>query len=203
MKNQSNLRLRVLKMNNHIKTSSTFFVAITLFFTTLVNAVDLTNNISEIKNIGDWQLVEVIGGNQVGYRVATTSILKPNITLVFDFLPSKNCLPSPIVMIINFDSYTQSLDQGLVILEYKFPKEKLSTVEAVNTMMSIGDRFAFFPFKTLTIDKFTNAHDKGKLAIWVSKGNDYEKSGSMFFSLDGFTSAYKKAKKSCEENINQ
>jgi hypothetical protein len=189
-------------MNAHKKPHQ-FLIIITFFFSSLVNAADLTNNISEIKNIGDWQLVEVVGGDQVGYRVATTSILKPNITLVFDFLPSQNCLPSPVVMIINFDSYTRSLDQGLVILEYKFPKEKSPTIEAVNTMMSHGDSFAFFPFKTLTIDKFSNALDKGKLAIWVSKGSDYEKSGSMFFSLDGFTSAYKKAKKSCEDNINQ
>jgi hypothetical protein len=192
-----------VRVNRGLSLITFFSIVITLFFTPLVNAVDLTNNISEIKNIGDWQLVEIIGGDQVGYRVATTSILKPNVTLVFDFLPSQNCLPSPALMIINFDSYTQSLDKGLVILEYKFPKEKLPTIEAINTSMSHGDSFAFFPFKTLTVDKFNNSLEKGKLAIWVSKGNDNEKSGSMFFSLDGFTSAYKNAKESCGENINK
>lgn len=197
MKNQSNQSSLIEKMPSFLLMFGI------LFFISLANAVDLTKNINEIENIRDWQLVEVVGGDQVGYRVATTSILKPNTTLAFDFLPSQKCSPSPALLIINFGSYIQSLDQGLVILEYKFPAEKSPTIEAINTIMSNGDSFAFFPFKKLTIDKFNSTLDKGKLAIWVSKGSDYEKSGSMFFSLDGFMSVYKKAKKSCQENLGE
>ena len=86
-------------------------------------------------------------------------------------------------------------------MEYKFPKERKQTSEAVKSEMSKGDRFAFIQFKKLTTQRFYGAGDKGKLAIWVPGGRDFPRSGNMYFSLDGFMSAYNKAKESCDENL--
>ena len=172
-----------------------------LFINHTANAVDLTDRISEIKKYGHWQVVEIAGPGQIGYRLATTSIIQPNIHIAFDFLPSKNCLSAPAIMIIKYDSYIESLDDGLVILTYKFPKEKKQTTETIKTEMSKGDSFAFLLFQKLTTEKFYRAGDKGKLAIWVPGVYYFAPSDNMYFSLDGFMSAYKEAKKLCTDNM--
>jgi hypothetical protein len=167
------------------------------------HAVDFTNKMTEIKKSGHWQVVEFAGANQLMYRLATTSINNNNINLVFDFLPSKDCLPSPAVMIIEFDSYKKVFDEGLTLMEYKLPREKGQTIELIKTVMSEGDKFAFFPFEKLTAKRVSQANDKGKLAIWVPKGYEVKRSENMYFSLDGFTLAYKEAKKLCSDNMTQ
>lgn len=174
-----------------------------LLTTPIAKAFDYTDRISDIKEFGHWQVVEFAGPGQIGYRLATTSIIHPNIHIAFDFLPSKNCLSAPAIMIIKYDSYIESLDDGLVILTYKFPKEKKQTTEFVKTEMSKRDSFAFLLFQKLTTKKFYRAGDKGKLAIWVPGVYYFAPSDNMYFSLDGFMSAYKEAKKSCTDNMNR
>lgn len=161
-------------------------------------AIDATENITEIKKSGHWQVVEFAAANQLLYRLVTTSINDENITIVFDFVPSNNCFPSPATMIINFGSYTDTFNGGVSIMEYKFPGGKKFT-EVIKTAMNEGDVFAFFPFQKLTTEKFYRASGKGKLAIWLPMPGGQGKSGNMYFSLDGFMLAHNEAKKLCSQ----
>jgi hypothetical protein len=66
--------------------------------------------------------------------------------------------------------------------------------------MSEDDTFAFFIFKKLTAKTLLQSKDKGKLAIWIPPSGDgvIKKSGNIYFSLEGFSLAYKEAKRLCE-----
>jgi hypothetical protein len=184
-----------------MKTIKSIILAGALSATCTAYGVDATNNLTEIKKAGHWQVLEFAGANQLLYRLATTSINNGNTNIVFDFFPSKGCLPAPAVMIMEFDSYQKSLDEGIVIMEYSIPRDKEQTTELIKTAMSEGDKYAFFQFEKLTAKRIYQSDDKGKLAIWIPKGHEVERSGNMYFSLDGFTLAYQEAKKLCSDNI--
>ena len=72
----------------------------------------------------------------------------------------------------------------------------------VKTEMSEGDTFAFFPFEKLTVKTLLQSKDKGKLAIWIPASGDgiVKKSGNIYFSLEGFSLAYREAKRLCEDS---
>ena len=85
-------------------------------------------------------------------------------------------------------------------MEYKLPNQKGITSELVKTTMTEGDEFEFLEFTKLTVKKLLLI--KGNLTIWIpaSGDGDVKRSGNMYFSLDGFSTAYKEAKRSCDVN---
>ena len=172
-----------------------------LFVSLPVNSIDLTNKMSEKRKFEKWQVIEFLGSKQLLYRLATTSINEKESHIVFDFLPSKKCIPSAALMIQKLESYKKISGKGLLILSFKFPKEKEEDIELIKTESQKNDSFLFIQFKKLTIGKFKNSKDKGKLAIWVPKGHKIRRSSNIYFSLNGFSSAYSKAKELCMYNI--
>lgn len=85
-------------------------------------------------------------------------------------------------------------------MEYKLPGQK-QAAELVDTVMQENDTYAFMSFKGLTTNKLLMSKDKGKLVVWVSPSGDGSvQRSNTYFSLDGFSSAYKEAKKICNEN---
>lgn len=188
-------------MKRQKKCTQLILAVCTFCITSFASAVDLADKMSSAKKVGYWQVLEFAGGGQIGYRLATTAILNSNITMVFDFLPSNKCISEPTVIIIKYDSYKEEFNDGLVLMEYKFPRAKKQTTEAIKTVMAEGDSFVFMPFQKLTTDKLYRAGDKGKLAVWFAGGHDYERSDNIYFSLEGFMRAYQEAKKSCSDNM--
>jgi hypothetical protein len=164
-------------------------------------AVDATDSVTEISQSGHWQVTEFAGAKQLIYRLSTSSINTKREHIVFDFVPSKNCLPTPAVMIVNLDSYNEVFNAGLLPVAYKLPSQKQAT-ELVKTDMSEGDTFAFFSFKKFTVKTLLQSGDRGKVAVWIPASGDgtVKKSGNMYFSLDGFSLAYKEAKRLCGDN---
>ncbi|MSP27015.1 MAG: hypothetical protein EXR80_00815 [Methylococcales bacterium] len=165
-------------------------------------AIDATNNITKNIQIGQWQVVEVAGSEKIMYRMSSNSINTPDTNIVFDFVPSKDCSSSvTATMIINLKSDYDTLNSGMVFFAYKLPNQK-ETIELVKTVMSEGDSFAFFPFEKVTVKTLLPSKEKGKLAIWVHpSGNGVvKKSGNIYFSLEGFSLAYKEAKSLCNDN---
>ncbi len=156
----------------------------------------LTNKIE----IGKWQIVEFAGSEQMIYRISSNSINTPETNIAFDFFPSIDCVSPTATLIIKLKYYSDDINGGLLIYEYKLPNQK-KNIEIVKAVMSEDDTFAFFPFKELTVKNLLESKDKGKLAIWIpASGNGaVKKSNNMYFSLEGFSLAYSKAKTLCEE----
>ena len=84
-------------------------------------------------------------------------------------------------------------------MEYKLPTQTEATPELVKTVISEGDEFEFLEFSKLTAK--TLLLDNGNLAIWVpaSGDGDVKRSENMYFPLDGFSIAYKEAKRLCDD----
>lgn len=177
------------------------FLIFTLWLTHPAYAVDALENVTEIRQNGHWQIIEFAGGEQLMYRLSSISINKMRKHIVFDFIPSKGCLATPAVIIENLDSYEDDLNAAVLPFAYKLPSQK-QAIELVKTIMSEGDTFAFFPFEKLTVTALLQSGDKGKLAVWIPASGDgtVKRSGNTYFSLDGFSLAYKVAKRLCGDN---
>jgi hypothetical protein len=173
----------------------------TLSITTSALAVDWTGNVTEIIKSGRWQIIEFAAEKQLIYRISSDATNSEETHIVFDFVPSKKCEPTPAVMITRYDSYSPDLDEGFVPLAYKLPGRKES-MEITKTTMQQGDTFAFFQFKGLTAKPLLQSQDRGNLAIWIPASGDgtVKRSGNIFFSLNGFTVVYEKAQKLCNDN---
>lgn len=177
------------------------FFIFTLWIINPAYAVDAIDKITKNIQIGQWQVVEFAGSEQIIYRMSSDSINTPGTNIVFDFIPSKDCLSPTATMIVNFKYYNDNLNAGMSIFAYKLPKQK-QAIEMVRTVMSAGDTFAFFPFEKLTVKLLLQSKDKGMLNIWIPPSGDgvIKKSGNIYFSLEGFSLAYKKANRLCEDS---
>lgn len=177
-----------------------FFIFI-LWIINPAYAVDATDKITNNIQIGQWQVVEFAGSEQIIYRMSSDSINTPSTNIIFDFVPSIDCLSPAATMIVNFKSYNDFFNAGVSVFAYKLPNQK-QTIEMVKTEMSEGDTFAFFPFEKLTVKTLLQSKDKGKLAIWIPASGDgiVKKSGNIYFSLEGFSLAYREAKRLCEDS---
>lgn len=162
-------------------------------------AIDATKYAHREQRIGYWSLLEFLMPNQIIYRLATASINEKDINIVFDLVPSKDCIPSPAIMVLKLKSYANKSKEGVVIMEYKLPTQREVTPELVKTVISEGDEFEFLAFSKLTAK--TLLLNNGNLAIWVPENADGEvkRSGNIYFSLDGFSMAYKEAKRLCDD----
>lgn len=172
-----------------------------LLIATSAFAVDASKNVTEITKSGRWQVVEFAMQKQIIYRIASTSTNVEETHITFDLVPSNNCEPTPALMLSQRDSYNPNLDEGVVPFAYKLPGQNES-VEITKTTMQRGDTFAFFQFKRLTAKTLLQSKDKGNLAIWVPASGDgaVTRSGNIYFSLNGFSKAYWKAQKLCNDN---
>lgn len=107
----------------------------------------------------------------------------------------------PALMIVNFNSYDEIFNSGVFPMAYKIPNQK-EAIEAVKTEMPLGDTKAIFFFKKLIAKKLLQSGDKGNLIVWIPPSFDGEVNGSdnIYFSLDGFSSAYKEVTRLCRYN---
>jgi len=187
-------------LNSIKKIVCMFFI---FFITQTVTAVDYTDKISEQIKFKDWQVVEFLGATFPIYRLATTSINHNNTNIVFDFSPSNECIPSAAKMIQNLEMYKKDefSGDGLMMFAFKFPKQKTEIVELVKTFSEINNSFMFILFKKLTVESFKALNDKGRLAIWVPKGFKIKRSNNIYFSINGFTAAYNRARELCMDNM--
>jgi hypothetical protein len=162
-------------------------------------AVDATNYAHREQHIGHWTLIEFFISERVVYRLSADSINEKNLNIVFDLVPSKDCISSPAIMVLKLKSYANKSKEGMVIMEYKLPTQTEATPELVKTVISEGDEFEFLEFSKLTAK--TLLLDNGNLAIWVpaSGDGDVKRSENMYFPLDGFSIAYKEAKRLCDD----
>lgn len=179
---------------------------IILFFSITVTsntatATDATGIMRIVGKSGGWKVIEFTAPTQLLFRVAATSVNFPGDNMVFDFSPNRKCEPSPALMVYKLDSYNPALDNGYIPLNYKLPGQDESA-ELVHTQMQRGDGFAFFPFKSLTANLLLHSASKGTLAIWVPGSGDgsVQRSNNIYFPLDGFSIAYKKAIEFCNSN---
>ena len=134
------------------------------FSTSSVHAVDATSTATKTLTLGKWQVIEFAAPKQVIYRVSSDSINFSERHIVFDFIPSKQCVPMPAVMIIKRDAYNPDLDDGRVILTHKFPGQS-EVSELTKSAMQQGDTFAFFQFTNLTAAKLLASKDRGNLEL--------------------------------------
>lgn len=164
-------------------------------------AVDATRSVTEINQSGHWRVIEFAAATQLIYRLSSTSINDARQVIVFDFVPAKDCVPTPAVMVSSLQSYNKTFDEGMLPLAYKLPGHEQS-MEFVKTVMSKDDTFAFFPFEQLKAPNLLNARDRGKLAIWIPASGDgtVKRSGNIYFSLEGFSPAYLDAKRLCGDS---
>ncbi len=165
-------------------------------------AIDETEKLSQKKQIGEWIVLEFLMPNQIIYRLATTSINEKEINIVFDYIPTKDCIPSPAIMVLQSKSYANNSkegEEGVGVMEYKIPNQRQSTQEIVKTVVSEGHKFLAFSQLTAKSLLVNNR----SLAIWVPASGDGEvkRSGNIYFSLDGFTMAYKEAKRLCDDQL--
>jgi hypothetical protein len=177
-------------------------IFILLFCTTNSSyAFDATNSVTEISQSAHWRVIEFAATAQLIYRLSSTSINDARQVIVFDFVPAKDCVPTPAVMVSSLKSYNNNFDEGMLPLAYKLPNQEQS-MEMVKTVMSKGDTFAFFSFEQLKAPKLLNAKDRGKLAIWIPASGDgtVKRSGNIYFSLEGFSPAYLGAKRLCDDS---
>jgi hypothetical protein len=172
---------------------------LTLWIINPAYAIDATDKITKNIQIGQWQVVEFAGSEQIVYRMSSDSINTPSTNIVFDFVSSEDCLSPTATMIVNFKSYNNTFNSGAGIFAYKLHNQK-EAIEVVKSVMSESDTFAFFTFEKLTAKTLLQSKDKGKLAIWIPPSGDgvIKKSGNIYFSLEGFSLAYKEAKRLCE-----
>ena len=174
---------------------------VVLFFGFNSYAFDATNNVTEISQNGHWRVIEFAAKTQLIYRLSSTSINDTRQSINFDFVPTKDCVPTAALMVSSLKTYNKVFDEGMLILAYKLPDQEQS-IEMIKTVMSKGDTFAFFPFGKLIVPKLLNAKDRGKLAIWIPASGDgtVKRSDNIYFSLDGFTAAYEETKRLCNDN---
>lgn len=170
--------------------------------TNSIHALDATDRMTAISQSGRWQAVKSAASKQTIYRLESTSTNNPDITIFFKFIPSNDCVPKPAVMIMQFSSHHENLGGGLIIFEYKLPSRE-KTAELVKTTMSDGAKSAFFSFEKLAAQPLLGADDKGRIAIWVPASGDgtVKRSEDIYFSLQGFSAAYKETKRLCGKNI--
>lgn len=172
------------------------------FFTVNNNAYafDESDNMKIISKKANWFVIEYAAATQLIYRIGSDAANQSGMHIVFDFAVSQKCEPRPAELIVDFGKYLESLDGGKLLMQYKLPGQKQS-IELIDTVMKKNDTYAFLSFQHLTAKKLLMSKDKGKLAVWVlPSGDGRVQRSNIYFSLDGFTSAYKEAKKICNEN---
>ena len=176
-------------------------LALSAALTMNVYAVDATSSATKTLTMGKWRVTEFAAPTQIVYRVSSDSINFPDQHVVFDFIPSRQCVPMPAVMIIKRGAYNPDLDDGRVILVHKLPTQA-EVSELTKTAMQRGDTFAFFQFNELTATKLAASNDKGNLAIWVPASFDgtVKRSSNIYFSLEGSYGAIEKARVLCSSN---
>jgi hypothetical protein len=178
-----------------------FSFVIILFLTAAKNvkSVDASDFAKVIYKDRAWQLVEISGASKILYRVATDSTNVKDTHLTLNFV--KGCKPDPVVMIKKFNAYSPSLNEGLLMLQYKIP-DFFENQEIVRTEMSEGDIYAFFKFKELSSEKIYIAKESSRLSIWVPASGDgkVKRSSNFYFSLEGFRAVFLKAKEMCKAN---
>ncbi|MDR3581571.1 MAG: hypothetical protein P4L44_16540 [Oryzomonas sp.] len=164
-------------------------------------ALDASSYITNVERSGSWSVIELAFSKQIIYRIGSDSISEPSAHIVFDFAPLSNCKPTPADLILNFGFYDDVMNNGELPFEYKLPSQK-HVIELVHSAMSPKDSFAFFTFKSLTVKNMLLSKDKGKLAVSVlPSGDGRVKKSNIYFDLDGFSLAYKKARELCRDNI--
>jgi len=101
----------------------------------------------------------------------------------------------------NVGDHTSVFSGTPLVLAYKIPGET-EDLEFVMGQGSADDAFAFFPFEKLTARRLYVTHSRGDLAVWIPASGDgtAKRSSNMYFSLEGFTAAYNRAKKLCMDN---
>jgi hypothetical protein len=165
-------------------------------------SADLSKSFTGETKSGDWKILEFAGQRQLIYRIGSTSVnYENNYLLTFDFVPSNNCEPTPAIMILQQSSYNPNFDDGVLFFKYKLPGLEES-VDMTKTTMKQGDTFVFFQFEKLAAKTLLKPKNNGKLSIWVPASGDgsVKRSGNIYFSLNGFTNAYWKAQKLCNDN---
>lgn len=164
-------------------------------------AVDAEDLVIADEKVGDWTLSEFAFSKQLVYRISSSSVNSNGWDITFDFAPADGCLPATAVLVVNFGSYVESLNNGLVSLSYQLPKQN-EVHEIAKTVMGNGEAFAFFSLERLTVSYLAKAKPSARLAIWIPESGDgqVKRSSNIYFSLDGFGSAYSKARKLCEAN---
>ena len=174
-----------------------FIFVFSLWIINPAYAINVTKNIQ----IGQWQVVEIAGSEEIMYTVLSKSINEPDTSISFNFVPSKDCFSIAATMMMNFKFYQDDLDSGMVFLAYKLPNQN-ETIELVKTKMLEGNPYVSFFFEKLTVKTLLQSKDKGKLAIWVHPSGDgtVKRSKNMYFSLEGFSLAYKEAERLCNDN---
>lgn len=178
------------------------FIILSLICTwQLANAVDAENHATKEEIIGDWRLTEFALPYQMYYRISSISINQKGWDMVFDIAPSDDCLPKSAVMVVNFGSYIEILDNGLISLSYKLSEQK-EIMEISKTIMAKGDNFAFFVLEKLTVKYLLQAKPFERLATWIPASGDgiVKRSSNVYYSLNGFPLAYKKARELCAAN---
>lgn len=178
------------------------FIPLLLFFIiNLAYGVDATKLAANKNTFGSWELIEFALPNGLIHRITTTSLISKKEFLTFDFLPNGNCQPDPAVMVQEFKGYINGLDGGMLPYEYKIPGQETS-VELAKITMQKDDKFAFFVFKKLTAQRLLDSPSGGKLAMWIPASGDgkVKRSENIYFSLNGVSDAYKRAKKLCMDN---
>lgn len=166
----------------------------------LASAVDASRDVTNVIQSGDWRVIEFSGKQLMMYRISTESKNAEHTYIVFDFVPFKECEPTPAVMIAH-QAYDPYLKDGLIPLDYKIPGQKKG-VDLAKTEMEKDNPFAFYQFHGLTAKSLLLSHDRGHLAIWIPASGDgrVKRSGNVYFSLDGYSEAYKKASQLCNDN---
>lgn len=164
-------------------------------------AADARNIITEIAQSGRWLVIEFAAQTQLTYRLSSTSVNDTRQVVTFDFVPAESCIPTPAVMVSSMNSCSKLFDDGIFPLAYKLPGKEQS-MEFVKTAMSKGDTFAFFVFEQLKAPDLLDARDKGKFAIWIPASGDgrIKRGGNIYFSLEGFSTAFLEAKKLCQDS---
>lgn len=170
-----------------------------LLVSTSCCAVDATSVAKIIYESGGWKVVEIAGKSKMLYRIATDSINIKDTHLTIDFI--RQCKADPVVMVKKFPKYNPMLNNGKLMLQFRIP-DAYENQDIVDTEMSQGDLYAFFKFNKLTVDNIYIAKDTSRLAIWVPESGDgqVKRSSNFYFSLEGFRSAYTKAKSLCQAN---
>ena len=179
----------------------TLFVVSLALSAHVAHAFDATDSMTEVTNIGKWQVAEFAARENLIYRISSDALNAPDQNIVFDVSPQLSCRPTPAVIIWKLGSYVESLDDGMVVMAYKLPKQQ-EHIEVTKTAMGEDGQFAFFAFEQLTAEYLLGAKDIGKLATWIPASGDgvIQRSANVYFSLEGFSRAHEMAMRACREN---
>ncbi len=101
----------------------TLFVVSLVFSAHIAHAFDATDSMTEVTNIGKWQVAEFAARENLLYRISSDALNASGRNIVFDFATQLACRPTPAVMIWKLGSYVESLDDGMVVMAYKLPKQ--------------------------------------------------------------------------------